>query len=274
MVSRGSLVMFLIWITRQRESICTDQNWTPIIRCTIFRELNILYPKYACKEYLQNLPLLKEHCGYCEEALPQLDIISKFLKERTGFTLRPVAGYLSSRDFLSGLAFRLLGHMPLFLDPSFAEFSQEIGLSSLGASDQEVEKLATLYFFTIEFGLCRDHGQYKVYGAGLLSCVSELKHVLSKDAIIKRFDPATTCDAECRITTFQDAYYYTETFEEAKEQLREYAHSIKRPFELHYDPYTQTVEILDTAKRISKALDDVTQQLATVNNAVRKFSCR
>lgn len=73
----------------------------------------------------------------------------------------------------------------------------------------------------MEFGLCQQaDNSFKVYGAGLLSSVAELKHALQAKEKIKRFDPQVTCEEECVITAYQNAYYYTKSFEEAKEKMR------------------------------------------------------
>nr|XP_008109161.1 PREDICTED: tryptophan 5-hydroxylase 2 isoform X2 [Anolis carolinensis] len=263
----------------------------------VFRELTKLYPTHACREYLKNFPLLTKHCGYREDNVPQLEDVAVFLKERSGFTVRPVAGYLSPRDFLAGLAYRvfhctqyirhgsdplytpepdtcheLLGHVPLLADPKFAQFSQEIGLASLGASDEDVQKLATCYFFTIEFGLCKQEGQLRAYGAGLLSSIGELKHALSDKANVKTFDPKTTCLQECLITTFQEAYFVSESFEEAKEKMRDFAKSINRPFSVYFNPYTQSIEILKDTRSIENVVQDLRSDLNTVCDALSKMN--
>jgi len=209
-------------------------------------------------------------------------------------------GLLSSRDFLNALAFRvffstqyirhhsqpfytpepdvcheLLGHVPLYADPDFAEFSQEIGLASLGASDRDIEKLATCYWFTVEFGLCREDGNIKAYGAGLLSSFGELKYSIEgtdeKKPNYLPFDPVITAETKYPITQYQPTYFCAESFQHAKDKLIQFANTLDRPFSVRYNPYTLTIEILDTREKLSKCIKEVQSQLNTLATAIEKL---
>ena len=59
-------------------------------------------------------------------------------------------------------------------------------------------------------------------GAGLLSSIVELRHPLSDETKpnIMAFDPEVMVYEECIITSFQNAYYYSDFFEEAKDKMR------------------------------------------------------
>lgn len=72
----------------------------------------------------------------------------------------------------------------------------------------------------MEFGLCKQNGILRVYGAGLLSSVAELRHAVSTPEKTFRFEPEVTVKQECIITSFQNAYYYTDSIDEAKEKMR------------------------------------------------------
>lgn len=263
---------------------------------SVFNTVLELMPKHFCKEYQVVFAMLQEEGIFCPDKIPQLEEMSNFLRKNTGFTLRPAAGLLTARDFLASLAFRvfqstqyvrhtktpfhtpepdciheLLGHMPLLADPSFAQFSQEIGLASLGASDDEIEKLSTVYWFTVEFGLCKEEGQVKAYGAGLLSSYGELLHAISDKPEHRPFEPSKTAVQPYQDQEYQPIYYVAESFEDAKEKFRRWVSAMSRPFEVRFNPHTQSVEILDTVATLDNLLSQMNLEMTHLTTALHKL---
>ncbi|EER06256.1 tyrosine/tryptophan monooxygenase, putative [Perkinsus marinus ATCC 50983] len=236
----------------------------------VWDELTKLYPRHACKEHNDALQALTEAGIYGPRKIPQLNELSDFVSARTGFQFRPVTGLLSGRDFLNALAFRvffstqyvrhhsvpmytpepdviheLLGHAPMFLNPDFADFTQYIGLASLGASDDVIKKLAACYWFSVEFGLLIDlKGAVKAYGAGVLSSYGELLHSTSPtnpSISIKPWDPEEAANEEYPITKMQPVYFAAKSMEDAKIQMKAYCDRVSRPFHCVYDSESQSV---------------------------------
>ncbi|KAL9657068.1 hypothetical protein ABK040_002694 [Willaertia magna] len=279
----------------------------------IYQKLTSYYPKYACSQFNYLFPLFQQNCGFLPDAIPQLQDVNDFLLDVTGFKLRPVSGLLSARDFLNGLAFRvfhstqyirhhskplytpepdvvheLMGHSIMLADPDFADFSQTIGLASLGASDEEVEKLVRIYWYTLEFGIVKEKNkennnnmELKAFGAGLLSSFGELEYScgtgIDKETGKKceyiKFSPEEASERSYPITCYQPVYFVVDSLESCKEKIRSYVNNQStRPFNVKYNPYTNSVEVLDTNEKLVSLSGTIQNNIELLRSTLKKLN--
>jgi phenylalanine-4-hydroxylase len=71
----------------------------------------------------------------------------------------------------------------------------------------------------VEFGLCRQEGELKAFGAGLLSSYGELQYCLSDKPELRPFNPEITGVQDYPITEYQPVYFVAESFADAKDKL-------------------------------------------------------
>ncbi|GBF97155.1 chloroplast phenylalanine hydroxylase [Raphidocelis subcapitata] len=196
------------------------------------RELRRLFPTHACAEFNHTLPLL----DFREDEIPQLQDISDALTAASGWKIRPVAGLMHPRDFLNGLAFKyfhstqargggagLIGHVPMLADPDFAAMVQAIGRASLGADERTIWHLTKCYWYTVEFGVVREGGGVKAFGAGILSSYGELQWMASGAAELAAFDPYAPQPKMSYKDGYQRRYFALDSFQEGARLLQRYA---------------------------------------------------
>ncbi len=187
------------------------------------------------------------------DRVPRLSEVNARLKALTGWSSHGVPGYLPSKCFFAFLAQRqfpttvtvrpksqmeylpepdiihdVFGHVPLHADPIFADFLQTYGRAALHTNDpNHTERLARLFWFTVEFGLIRESGKVKLYGSGLISSEGEGHHALESPKVDRRpFDLERVCDTSFEIDHYQPNLYVLDSFEQLRDAMITYAERI------------------------------------------------
>ena len=192
--------------------------------------------RYACDEWLEAC----DRMDFPKDRIPQCTEVSKVLQAATGWSVYPCAALINFDDFFKLLSNKqfpaasfirtrdeleylqepdifheIFGHTPLLTDPRFAEFTHAYGLLGLAADKKDRVFLARLYWFTVEFGLIKQRGEFKTYGAGIVSSMGETPYSIdSPTADRRRFVPLDVLRTPYRIDISQPVYYWIESFDE------------------------------------------------------------
>jgi phenylalanine-4-hydroxylase len=209
---------------------------------TIWTALGPAHREHACAEYLDSLAKL----DFDRDRIPQLDEISRKVEAISGFRLEPVAGLVEPRVFLESLArgvflctqyirhhstplytpepdvaHEIIGHAVTLASPRLAEINRLFGEAVRRTkSADELDRLARVYWFTIEFGVLRENGQIKAYGTGLLSSAGELAEM--HKAELRPLDLDAAANHVYDPTHYQAFLFCAESFDEMYSSLRSF----------------------------------------------------
>jgi phenylalanine-4-hydroxylase len=194
-----------------------------------------------------------EAIGLRPDRVPELREVNERLEARTGWNAVPVSGFIPARQFFQCLASRrfpttvtvrsreqldylpepdifhdVFGHVPLHADPAFADFLQGFGEVAVQArTEEELTGMARLFWFTVEFGLCREDGETKVYGSGLISSAGDAANALGPKCDRRAFSLDAVIQQPFEIDRLQDVLFVVDSFdqlfeatEEAKRRIR------------------------------------------------------
>lgn len=154
------------------------------------------HEKYAHSEFLA----AKHRLRLPTDHVPQLDHVSARLRPLTGWGYRAAPGLVPLREFYADLGARtfnstqylrhgseplytpepdiiheVIGHGNQLASPRFARLTEAAGRASVRLETEDAMKfVADVFWFSMEFGVVKEHGEVKAYGAGILSSFGEM----------------------------------------------------------------------------------------------------
>lgn len=206
---------------------------------TLFARQAAMLPGRACDAFLRGIDVLKLE----KPGIPDFAELNKRLMAATGWQVVAVPGlvpddvffdHLANRRFVSGNFIRradqldylqepdvfhdVFGHVPMLADPVFADYMEAYGKGGLRSLEfGSLKKLARLYWYTVEFGLMRENGALRIYGAGIVSSYGESIFALDDDSPNRiGFDLERVMRTEYRIDDYQQNYFVIDSLEDLR----------------------------------------------------------
>ncbi|GGI91252.1 phenylalanine-4-hydroxylase [Polymorphobacter multimanifer] len=223
------------WIIPQDWAHFTPQDH--IVWDTLYARQSALLPGRAAAAFIDGLERLELSRG----GIPEFGALSERLHAQTGWRVVAVPGLVPDDVFFRMLAARIFpagnfirrpdqldyleapdvfhdvfGHVPLLSDPVFADYMQAYGEGGLRALELgALPALARLYWYTVEFGLVREAGGLRIYGAGIVSSAGESRFALESESPNRiGFDLERLLRTRYKIDEFQAVYFVIESFEQ------------------------------------------------------------
>lgn len=192
------------------------------------------HERLACEQFRNG----KSRLGLPLDRVPQLEEVSDLLEPLTGFRYQPAAGLVALRDFYGSLAdqrfwstqyvrhhsnplytpepdvlHEVVGHGNTLAHPGFATVNEQAGLAAQRVETEEaLQFLADVFWFTMEFGVLWEGGELRAYGAGILSSYGEIEEFRGME--IRPLDFLEMGTIEYDITHYQHVLFAAPSFEQ------------------------------------------------------------
>jgi phenylalanine-4-hydroxylase len=237
LTDKGYVPVYTTNVVEQPWSAYTSEEHD--VWATLFERQQKLLVGRAASVFLHN----QQAMGMSPNAIPKFDDLNRELRKATGWEIIGVEGLLPELDFFEHLANRrfpvtwwirrreqldylsepdlfhdLFGHVPLLMEPVFADYMQAYGRGGVRAcaiGPNAITQLSRLYWYTVEFGLIREAEGLRIYGAGILSSKGESIYCLDDPAPNRLgFDLERMMRTRYRIDTFQQTYFVIDSYEQ------------------------------------------------------------